>query len=62
MTEYGFEESVDYQVFVRFDENPSGGHPAMDHQLTIDMAKEKVTGKGQIYFVSRFCSRDLVMA
>lgn len=40
MVEYGFVEHSDYEVFVKNDDNPFGGRPATDYQLTIDMAKE----------------------
>ncbi|WP_276924608.1 phage antirepressor KilAC domain-containing protein [Faecalibaculum rodentium] len=35
--EYGFEEGRDFRPFLG---ESSGGHPAQNHQLTIDMAKE----------------------
>ena len=40
MCEYGFVENVDFAVIVKNDENPQGGRPSTDHQLTIEMAKE----------------------
>lgn len=40
MTEYGFTENVDFVVIVKNDENPLGGRPSTDHEITIDMAKE----------------------
>jgi len=40
MTEYGFSENVDFRVIVKNDENPQGGRPSTDHEITIDMAKE----------------------
>ncbi len=40
MCEYGFIENVDFVVIVKNDENPQGGRPSTDHQLTIEMAKE----------------------
>ena len=48
MCEYGFKEGVDFCSFLR---ESSGGRPAQDAQLTIDMAKElcmlQRTEKGQ---------------
>jgi len=42
MFEYGFEENVDYIVFLIFEEKPnsSGGRPSKDYFLTIETAKE----------------------
>ena len=42
MFEYGFEENVDYIVFLIFEENPNslGGRPSKDYFLTIETAKE----------------------
>lgn len=41
MCEYGFAEDQDYfEVSDKIVNNPQGGRPATDHQLTIDMAKE----------------------
>lgn len=40
MCEYGFNESVDYRVIVKNDENPLGGRPSSDYEITLDMAKE----------------------
>lgn len=37
MCEYGFTEEVDFRSFLN---ESTGGRPAQDHQLTIDMAKE----------------------
>lgn len=37
MCEYGFEEGRDFRSFLS---ESSGGRPGMDHQLSIDMAKE----------------------
>ena len=37
---YGFEENVDYWVFLKSQKNSPGGRPAKDYALTIDMAKE----------------------
>ena len=38
MCEYGFSEGQDFFSILR--KNPEGGRPAVDHQLTIDMAKQ----------------------
>jgi anti-repressor protein len=40
MCEYDFTENEDYKVIVKNDDNPLGGRPATDHELTLDMAKE----------------------
>jgi anti-repressor protein len=41
MTEYGFTAGQDYiEVMNKNVQNPSGGRPSTDHQLTIEMAKE----------------------
>lgn len=40
MAEYGFDESVDFMSFTENTVKPTGGRPATDHQLTVDMAKE----------------------
>lgn len=37
MCEYGFEEGADFSTFLS---ESTGGRPAVDHQITIDMAKE----------------------
>lgn len=37
MCEYGFEEGSDFSSFLS---ESTGGRPSIDHQLTIDMAKE----------------------
>ncbi|MGP4691644.1 antA/AntB antirepressor family protein [Agrobacterium cavarae] len=37
---YGFIENVDYVVFANFGENPTGGRPATEYHLTINMGKE----------------------
>lgn len=37
MCEYGFSESIDFSTFLS---ESTGGRPATDHQLTIEMAKE----------------------
>lgn len=38
MVEYGFEQDEDYTVI--FDRNPLGGRPALNHIISLDMAKE----------------------
>ncbi|WP_297453266.1 antA/AntB antirepressor family protein [uncultured Corynebacterium sp.] len=38
MIEYGFEQDKDYTVI--FDRNPLGGRPAVNHIVSLDMAKE----------------------
>lgn len=40
MCEYGFDENVDYRVFVKNDDNSKGGRPSTDYEITLDMAKE----------------------
>ena len=40
MCEYGFNENIDYMSFSDFSEKPQGGRPSIEHQLTIEMAKE----------------------
>ena len=40
MCEYGFNENVDYRVIVKNDENPLGGRPSTDYEISLDMAKE----------------------
>lgn len=41
MCEYGFDTEIDYQeVMDKIVQNPLGGRPATDYQITIDMAKE----------------------
>lgn len=41
MKEYGFAKGIDYEeVSDKIVQNPLGGRPAADHQLTIEMAKE----------------------
>lgn len=37
---FGFSENVDYVVFAETGNNPSGGRPAKEYAVTIDMAKE----------------------
>lgn len=38
MVEYGFEQGEDFTVI--FDRNPNGGRPALNHIISLDMAKE----------------------
>lgn len=38
MCEFGFTENIDFYSIVS--KSPDGGRPSMDHQLTIDMAKQ----------------------
>ena len=49
---YGFTENADYGVIDKSVENPQGGRPATDYEITIDMAKElcmlQKTEKGKI--------------
>lgn len=69
MCEYGFEENRDFLTIML---ESTGGRPASDHQLTIDMAKEiamlQRTAKGKEvreYFISvekQFNSPEAVMA
>lgn len=41
MCEYGFCEESDYmEVIVKNDENPKGGRPATDYNISVDMAKQ----------------------
>ena len=40
MCEYGFSENADYFGFTENSVKPQGGRPALDHDLTIPMAKE----------------------
>ena len=40
MAEYGFVENEDYIGLSQKCEKPSGGRPSMDHQMTIEMAKQ----------------------
>lgn len=39
-SEYGFTENTDYKLIDRLVENPQGGRPATDYEVTINMAKE----------------------
>lgn len=38
--EYGFVENEDYEVFLKFEKNLSGGRPSQEYYITLDMAKE----------------------
>ncbi len=54
MCEYGFSAKIDYlEVIVKNDENPKGGRPATDYQISVDMAKQicmiQRTDKGKQY-------------
>ena len=40
ITEYGFTENQDFEVFHNFMKNPSGGRPLTEYALTVNMAKE----------------------
>lgn len=40
MVQYGFSENVDFVGLSQNREKPQGGRPSIDHQLTIEMAKE----------------------
>lgn len=40
MIEYGFSEIIDYVGFSQKSDKPQGGRPSIDHEITIDMAKE----------------------
>ena len=69
MCEYGFTEGVDFRSFLN---ESTGGRPAQDRQLTIDMAKEismlQRTEKGKLarlYFIDlekKWNSPEAVMA
>ena len=67
MIGYGFNEHIDYEVYAKNGENPSGGRPSVDYRITIDMAKEicmiQRTDKGKQarqYFIE--CERRLKLA
>lgn len=58
MVQYGFSENVDFVGLSQNCEKPQGGRPSIDHQLTIEMAKElcmlQRTEKGKLarqYFI-----------
>ena len=69
MSEYGFEEGLEFSTFLS---ESTGGRPALNHQLTIDMAKElcmiQRTDKGKEcrrYFLEvekRWNSPEAIMA
>tara|TARA_R110000796_G_scaffold117736_1_gene230779 strand:- start:19753 stop:20526 length:774 start_codon:yes stop_codon:yes gene_type:complete len=40
ISRYGFVEGADYVVFTNSGENPSGGRPATEYHVSLDMAKE----------------------
>ena len=40
ITQYGFIENKDYEVFAEIGNNPSGGRPAKEYMISLDMAKE----------------------
>lgn len=40
ISQYGFEENQDYVVFTDSGENSSGGRPAKEYHISLDMAKE----------------------
>ncbi|MBF0588678.1 MAG: antA/AntB antirepressor family protein [Magnetococcales bacterium] len=40
VAQYDFVENQDFVVYANSGENPSGGRPAKDYHITIDMAKE----------------------
>ena len=67
MIGYGFTEDDDFEVYAKSGVNPSGGRPAVDYIITIDMAKEicmvQRTEKGKQarrYFIE--CERRLKAA
>ena len=40
MTEYGFNQNCDYrEVMDKNVQNPKGGRPSTDYEITLDMAK-----------------------
>lgn len=40
ISKYEFIEYNDYEVFVKTDDNPNGGRPSTEYNMTIDMAKQ----------------------
>lgn len=40
ISKYEFIENNDYEVFVKIDDNPNGGRPSTEYNITIDMAKQ----------------------
>ena len=41
MAEYGFQENIDFrEVMDKIVQNPQGGRPSTDYEISIDMAKE----------------------
>lgn len=71
-SEYGFIENADYRVIDKLVENPLGGRPATDYEITVDMAKElamlQKTEKGKVarrYFIElekKWNSPEAIMA
>lgn len=72
MCEYGFDENIDFMSFSENSEKPQGGRPTIDHQLTIEMAKEicmlQRNDKGKearLYFINlekQWNSPEMVMS
>jgi len=70
--DYGFIENIDYKVFECLSDNPQGGRPSTNFEITIDMAKElamlQKTEKGKQarqYFIElekKWNSPELIMA
>lgn len=70
--EYGFTEKTDYRLIDKLVENPMGGRPATDYEISIDMAKElamlQKSEKGKIarqYFIElekKWNSPESIMA
>lgn len=40
ISDYGFVENEDFEVFNNFIKNPQGGRPSKDYAISLDMAKE----------------------
>lgn len=66
ISEYGFIENQDFEVFANFGENPKGGRPTKEYILSMDMAKElsmiERSNKGKqarMYFIE--CEKRLRM-